>query len=43
MALAVRLAMRHLESRVAGAPIHIVGYSTGAGLALHYSLEAVDE
>jgi alpha-beta hydrolase superfamily lysophospholipase len=36
MAAAVRLAMQHL----AGTDIHIIGYSTGAPLALNYVLDA---
>lgn len=42
MAGAVRLAMRHLESRLGGGPVHIVGYSIGGALALNYSLDALD-
>ena len=39
MAAAVEAAMAHLASRVGGAPLHIVGYSTGAPLALHHVLD----
>jgi alpha-beta hydrolase superfamily lysophospholipase len=42
MAAAVRLGMAHLASQVGQAPIHIVGYSTGAPLALNYALEALE-
>jgi alpha-beta hydrolase superfamily lysophospholipase len=42
MAAAVRLAMAHLAGRVDGRPLHIVGYSTGAPLAVHYALEALE-
>jgi alpha-beta hydrolase superfamily lysophospholipase len=42
MAGAVRLAMRHLESRVGGGPVHIVGYSIGGALALNFTLDALD-
>ncbi|MEL7447718.1 MAG: alpha/beta hydrolase [Pseudomonadota bacterium] len=42
MAAAVRLAMRHLESQVPDKPLHIVGYSNGAALALDYTLSAMD-
>ena len=42
MIAAVRIAMAHLSSAVGDRPIHIVGYSTGAALALDYSLDAVD-
>lgn len=43
MAAAVRLAMEHLASRLGSKPIHIIGYSTGASLALHQALEAVGQ
>lgn len=39
MAAAVRLAMEYLADRVGRKPIHIVGYSTGAALALDYALD----
>jgi len=41
MAAAVRLGMRHLSARVGDKPIHIVGYSTGAPLALDFALDAL--
>jgi alpha-beta hydrolase superfamily lysophospholipase len=40
MAAAVQLGMRHLREVTQGAPLHIIGYSTGAALALDYALEA---
>ena len=40
MAAAVRLGMEHLAARVGQQPIHIVGYSTGAPLALDFALDA---
>jgi alpha-beta hydrolase superfamily lysophospholipase len=40
MAAAVRLGMEQLASRVGQAPIHIIGYSTGARLALDFALDA---
>ncbi|CAB5088995.1 putative membrane protein [Olavius algarvensis associated proteobacterium Delta 3] len=40
MAAALRLAMKHLGTKVGTAPIHMVGYSTGAPLAIQYALEA---
>ena len=43
MAAAVKLAMEHLESSLGSRPIHIIGYSTGASLALDYTLNAVEE
>lgn len=43
MAAAVRLAMRHLAETGGGRPIHIVGYSNGAALAVHYALSAIED
>jgi len=40
MAAAVRLAMDHLAIELADRPIHMVGFSTGAALALDFALEA---
>jgi alpha-beta hydrolase superfamily lysophospholipase len=40
MAAAVRLAMKHLASRRGAKPVHIIGYSTGAALALDFALDA---
>jgi alpha-beta hydrolase superfamily lysophospholipase len=40
MAAVVRLGMRHLEQRAPGRPLYIIGYSTGAALALDYALDA---
>ncbi len=40
MAAVVRLGMLHLAQRVPGLPLHIIGYSTGAPLALDYTLQA---
>ncbi|MDJ0861526.1 MAG: alpha/beta fold hydrolase [Gammaproteobacteria bacterium] len=42
MGAAVRLGMRHLASMVGDRPIHVVGYSTGAPLALDYALDVLD-
>lgn len=42
MTAAVKLGMNHLSAKVGKKPIHIVGYSTGATLALDYALDAVD-
>ncbi len=39
---AVRLCMKHLHSKLANEPVHIVGYSTGASLALAFALSAMD-
>ena len=43
MAAATKLAMEHLQSRLDSKPIHIVGYSTGASLALDYTLNSLDD
>jgi esterase/lipase len=40
MSAAVRLGMEHLAHSVEGRPIHIIGYSTGAPLALDFALQA---
>ena len=42
MAAAVDLAVDHLVSKVDDRSIHIVGYSTGAALALNFTLDALD-
>ncbi len=39
MAAVVRLGMQHLAQRAPGKPLYIIGYSTGAALALDYTLE----
>jgi alpha-beta hydrolase superfamily lysophospholipase len=43
MAAAVRLGMNHLVSKVGQKPVHVVGYSTGATLALNLTLDSFDE
>jgi alpha-beta hydrolase superfamily lysophospholipase len=43
MAAAVHLASRHLASRTVGRPLYIVGYSTGAALAVEYALSALKD
>lgn len=43
MDAAVRLAARHLGERYPGLPLHIVGYSNGAALALIYELATLDD
>lgn len=40
MIAAVRIAMKHLAERLGDKPIHIVGYSTGATLAIDFALDA---
>ncbi len=42
MAAAVRLAMAHLSNTLGARPIHLIGYSTGASLALDFTLDALD-
>ena len=42
MAAATRLAMEHLANEVGQKPLHIIGYSTGAPLAINYALDALD-
>ena len=41
MAAVVRLCMDHLAARVGPKPLHIVGYSNGATLAINYSLDVL--
>ena len=43
MLAAVRLAMDHLAGQSGEQPIYIVGYSTGAALAVLYALDAVQD
>jgi len=43
MAAATRLAMRHLAAQIGDRPIYIVSYSTGAALAVHYVLAALED
>jgi alpha-beta hydrolase superfamily lysophospholipase len=42
MASTVRLATARLTQQVGARPLHIVGYSTGATLALDFALDAID-
>lgn len=42
MAAAVRLSMEHLASKLGRKPIHILGYSTGAPLALNFTVDALE-
>ena len=42
MAAAVELGMRHLATKVSADSLHIIGYSTGAPLALNYELDVLD-
>jgi alpha-beta hydrolase superfamily lysophospholipase len=42
MAAAVQLGVAHLKAKLGEKPIHIIGYSTGAALALDFALDALD-
>jgi alpha-beta hydrolase superfamily lysophospholipase len=42
MAAVVGLGVRHLAAKVGNKPIHIIGYSTGAPLALNFALDALE-
>lgn len=43
MAAVVKIGMERLTQKVGDKPIHIMGYSTGAPLALNYTLLALDD
>ena len=43
MAAAVRIAMKHLKSKVGDQPLHVVGYSNGAALSVRYALESLED
>jgi len=43
MAAAVRLAVRHISDRVGDKPVFLVGYSTGAALAVGYALDQFND
>jgi len=42
MTAAVRIGMAHLDKKVNGKPVHMIGYSTGAPLALEFALDALE-
>ncbi len=42
MAAVVQLGMQHLSHKLGDKPIFMMGYSTGAALALHYTLKALN-
>jgi alpha-beta hydrolase superfamily lysophospholipase len=42
MAAATHLGMRHLAAELGDKPIHMIGYSTGAALALDFTLDALE-
>ncbi len=43
MAAVVKIGMERLSQKLGDRPIHIMGYSTGAPLALHYTLSALKD
>lgn len=43
MASAVSLAVVHLREQIGDRPLHIVGYSNGAALAVHYALTSLED
>lgn len=43
MAAAVRIGMTHLDKKVNGKRVHMIGYSTGGPLALEFALDALEE
>lgn len=43
MAAVVRIGMKRLSEKLGDKPIHIMGYSTGAPLALNYTLTALED
>ncbi|MFC2073267.1 alpha/beta hydrolase [Campylobacterota bacterium] len=43
MAAVVKIGMDRLSQKLGDKPIHIMGYSTGAALALNYTLSALDD
>lgn len=42
MTAAVRIGMKHLDKKVKGMPVHMVGYSTGAALSVEFALDALE-
>ncbi|MFZ0105601.1 MAG: alpha/beta hydrolase [Thiobacillus sp.] len=42
MAAAARLGMEHLAAQQGSKPLHIIGYSAGAALAMNYTLDALE-
>jgi len=43
MAAVVKIGMKRLTQKLGDKPIHIMGYSTGASLALNYTLSAMED
>ena len=42
MTAAVRIGMKHLDKKVKGKPVHMVGYSAGAALSVEFALDALE-
>ena len=42
MAAATRIGVNYLSSRIGGQPLHLIGYSTGAALALNFVLDGLE-
>lgn len=42
MTAAVQIGMAHLDKQVNGKPLHMIGYSNGAPLAIEFTLDALD-
>ncbi|WP_394133289.1 alpha/beta hydrolase [Shewanella maritima] len=43
MAKAVKLATEHMQQRLQGRPLYVIGFSTGAALALNHELEQIHQ
>lgn len=43
MAAAVQIGMKHLREKLGDKPLYIMGYSTGAPLALNYTIKALND
>ncbi len=43
MARAVEIGMKHLQKKLGDKPLYVMGYSTGAPLALNYTMKALED
>ncbi len=43
MAAAAEIALRHLRERIGGAPLFVVGYSTGGAIAVKHAISALED
>ncbi len=43
MAKAVEIGMKHLQKKLGNKPLYVMGYSTGAPLALNYTMKALED